>query len=295
VFHEIIHRFVDLNYGRIATWFNEGVATFLGEQTRCVNGRLTLGCANPWREQILRDMIGNGYKIDVNHLASLSSRQFYNQGKNYHPTRALFYWIYETGNLQQYLKDVKTEGYTVGVLEKTVGMSCEQINHQLQSFVLINCYPAAYYQDGLAAKTLETKKALFQKSLQIKPGYYPAQLELAQCYYSENDIEKCKTALASILHDPYCKEFLNATKLLACIEYKQKKYSNALKYFKDAWDSSFYYEYGYQIAFDIACCHHFLKDMANAKHWHRVFLDKNWNPEASKYKVDYAKKYQTLP
>ena len=29
VYHEIVHRFVDLNYDRPPTWFNEGLATFL--------------------------------------------------------------------------------------------------------------------------------------------------------------------------------------------------------------------------------------------------------------------------
>ena len=295
VYHEIVHRFVDLNYYQPQTWFDEGLATFLGEQTRCVNDSLTLGYANPWREHILREMIENGQKIDVSYLASLSAKQFYEKRENYHPTRALFYWIYDSGYLQQYLKNVKKQGYSLDVLEKTVGGSCYWINSELLDFIKNNCYPAAYYQDGLKAKTLEDKKRFFQDSLQIKPDYHPAKLELARCFYMENNPEKCKATLDSILDDPYSKEFLGATKLLANIYYKQKKYSEALEYYEKAWDCSSYDEYRYWNAYKIACCYHFLGNSTKAKYWYKVFIDENWEPDRLSKQVDYAESYQVVP
>lgn len=295
VFHEIVHCFVGLNYDRPATWFNEGLATFLGEQARCVNNRLALGYANPWREQALRKMIEDGEKIDVEKLASLSSRQFYSRRENYHPNRALFYFIYEMGNLQEYMQNVKREGYGLEVLEKTLGKSRDRINSELLDFIKSNCYPGAYYNDGITAQTLEDKKRFFYKSLQIKPNYYPAQLELARCFYFENNHEKCKAILSSILDNPYSKEFIEANKILSDGYYKQKNYSDALEYSQKAWDSSSYDEYRFLIAYKIGCCYNYLGDRVKARHWFKTFLDENWEPDRYAGQIKSAKDYQSLP
>ena len=294
LYHEIIHRFVELNYNKPPVWFNEGLATFFGEQTRCVSDKLTLGCANPWREQVLRGMIENGQKIDIKYLASLSESKFYEHRENYHPTRALFYWIYDSGKLQEYLKNVKKDGYGLEVLEKTVGKSCDQINSELLGFIKNNCYPAAYYRDGLGAESLEAKKRFFQRALQIKPNYHPAQLELARCFCMENDFEKGRAGLGQILDDPYSKEYFEAAKLRADICYAQKKYAEAVGYYEKAWECSAYDEYRYIVAFSIANCYQILGDRAKAKVWYGAFIDANWEPDRAVDEVRHAKNYLRL-
>ena len=94
LFHEITHHFVRMNYSNPPAWFNEGLTSFLSEQTRIVNGKLSLGHPNPWREQALRDMIENGNVIDVCYYTTLDEESFYADRKNYHPLRAMFYWLY---------------------------------------------------------------------------------------------------------------------------------------------------------------------------------------------------------
>ena len=75
LFHEITHHFVGLNYKKAPAWFNECLATFLGEQTRIVQGKLTVGRPNPWRERRLRDMIENGQRIDIKFLTTYTGRK----------------------------------------------------------------------------------------------------------------------------------------------------------------------------------------------------------------------------
>lgn len=294
VFHEIVHCFVNSNYVRPPAWYNEGLATLLGEQARCVNGRMALGYPNPWREQILRNMIEDGKKINVKELVSISARQFYKKRESYHPNRALFYFIHETGNLRKYMRKVTKEGYGLDVMENALGKSRDQINSELLVFIKSNCYPAAYYQDGITARNMEDKKKFFHKSLQMKPDYYPVQFELAICYYTENNYEKCNAALTSILDDPDCKEFARANNLLSDIYYMQKEYSKAIKYSQIAWDCSGYDEYRFRIAYKIGCCYNNLGNRAKAKHWFKKYLDENWEPEKYAGQVNSAKYYQTL-
>lgn len=291
LFHEIIHRFVDLNFDRPSTCFNEGLATFLGEQTRIVGNRLTLGNANPWREQILRDMIENGYQIDVKRLLSLSAGQFYGKRGNYHPTRALFYWLYENGHLESYLENVKMKGYALSVLEETVGKSHDQINKELLSFIKENCYPAAYFQDGLSAKDAGQKKKYFEEALSIKPSYQPAMLELARCYYKNKGHNECRNNLEPIITIPPSLKYGEAILLIADSYYSEKNYTEALQYYGKAWECLAYDEYKYEVAFWIASCHHFLGNREDAKQWYKVFLDTNWEPSRLHKLVDYAQSY----
>ena len=127
-------------------------------------------------------MIENGQRINVKFLTSLStSRKFDKWKPAYHVTRALFYWLYETKLLDDYLKNVQEKGYDISVLEETVGKPCRQINKELLAFIKKNCYPAAYFEDGRRAKDIEQKRSLFEKALEIKPSYQPAILELSRC------------------------------------------------------------------------------------------------------------------
>ncbi len=121
LFHETTHHFVYLNYQKAPAWFNEGLATFLGEQTRIVKGKLTVGRPNPWRERILRNMIENGQRVNVKFLTKLSGNKFYKWKPGYHVTRAFFYWLHETKRLDDYLRNVQKKGYGISVLEETAG------------------------------------------------------------------------------------------------------------------------------------------------------------------------------
>ena len=148
LYNQIIYRFIDMNYKNSPIWFNEGLAAFLGEEVRCVEGKLTLGCPNPWREQRLRLMIEEGFKIEVKRMIYFNSWYFSYKEEYRHPLRALFYWMYENDFLTEYMQIVKTKGYGFEVLEEVTGKSYEQMDTELLAFIKSNCYPAAYYQDG---------------------------------------------------------------------------------------------------------------------------------------------------
>jgi hypothetical protein len=293
LFHEITHHFVNLNYRKVPTWFNEGLTTFLGEQTRIVKGKLTVGRPNPWRERILRDMIENGQKVNVKLLISLSTgRKFHKWKPAYHVTRALFYWLYESKLLDEYLKNVQEKGYDISVLEETVGKSYREINKELLAFIKTSCYPAAYYQDGLRAKDLEQKKKFFEKALEIKPDYEPARLELARCFYKNKDYKKCRVLLKPILADLQSTKYRDTLYLMGGSFYAEKLYSKALEHYKKAWEYSDYREYKHELAYWIGNCYRHLADMENAKRWYKRFLEENWDPERRANWVSYAQDYQ---
>ncbi|MHC4744928.1 MAG: hypothetical protein ACYS8Z_23685, partial [Planctomycetota bacterium] len=88
LFHEITHHLVAVNYPNAPPWFDEGLATILGEQARIAGGKVDLGKPNPWREHALREMIKKGFKIDVRTFLSLSRKDFANSTAIYHPVRA---------------------------------------------------------------------------------------------------------------------------------------------------------------------------------------------------------------
>ncbi|MFI4910510.1 MAG: tetratricopeptide repeat protein [Sedimentisphaeraceae bacterium JB056] len=292
IYHEIIHYFVELNYDNAPAWFNEGLATFLGEQVRYVNNQLTLGCPNPWREHILAQMIESKFRIDVKYITSLSTRQFYRNNYNYHPTRALFFWMYKNGYLCDYMRNVKTSGYSLDTLEKTVSKPASQINTELLAFIKINCYPAAYYYKGRSLKNTEEKKACFQKALQIKGDYYPAMLELARCSYKETDYENTKAILSQILKEQNCTEYAKAHEMIADIYYEKKEFPEALTHYKCSWENSVCNEYRYWLAYRAGGCWHYMKNTEKAKHWYGLYIDNNWQPDKEPNAVKYAQNYK---
>jgi tetratricopeptide (TPR) repeat protein len=291
VFHEITHYFIQLNYRDCPAWFNEGLACFLGEQTRIVKGKLTVGRPNPWREQILRNDIEQGRRPNIRRLYSSSTEQFYDWDLGCHFARALFYWLHETGRLEQYLKNVQKKGYELSVLEETVSQSYGRINAELSKFIKKDCYAGAYLQDGRQAEDEPQKIQAFLKALELKPDYQAARLELAECYYRGKDYEKCRENLKQILDDAESIEYPQAANLMANTYYNEKDYSKAQEYYNKAWEYSDCYEYKYRLAYQIGnCCYH-LKDTEGARQWYKEFLDCNWEPEKMKTAVDYAHKY----
>lgn len=291
LFHEITHHFVQLNYRDCPAWFDEGLACFLGEQTQIVRGKLTMARPNPWREQILRNEIEQGRRPNIKRLLSSSTEQFRDWDLGCHFARAFFYWLHETGQLEQYLKNVREKGYELSVLEETTSMSYGRINIGLSKFIKNNCYAGAYLRDGQQTEDQARKIQAFLKALELKPDYHMARLELAGCYCQSKDYENCRENLKQILDDPESIEYRQAAGLMANTYYNEKDYPRALEYYNKAWEYSDYYEYKYRLAYKIANCHHYLKDYQGAKQWYKKFLDYKWEQEDMKAGVDYARKY----
>ncbi|MBN1393250.1 MAG: tetratricopeptide repeat protein [Sedimentisphaerales bacterium] len=291
LFHEIAHHFIQLNYKGCPEWFNEGLASFLGEQTRIVKGKLTIGRPNPWREQILRNEIELGHRPNIKRLFSSSAEQFNGWDLGRHFARAFFYWLYETGQLEQYLKNVQGKDYDISVLEETVSDSYGKINIKLLKFIKKGCYAGAYLQDGRQAKDEAGKIEAFLKALELKPDYQAAKLELAKCYYQNKDYESCRENLKKILDDPESVEYPQAAEQMADAYYDQKDYAKALEYYNKSWEYSDYYEYKHRTAYRIGNCYYHLKDPENTKKWYAKFLDCNWERNGMKASVDYARKY----
>jgi tetratricopeptide (TPR) repeat protein len=291
LFHEITHHFIQLNYRSQPAWFDEGLACFLGEQTLIVKGELTVGRPNPWREQILRNEIEQGRRPNIKRLFSSSTEQFNEWDLGCHFARAFFYWLHETGRLEQYLKNVQKKGYELSVLEETVSWSYGRINIGLSKFIKKDCYAGAYLKDGRQTEDQAQKIQAFLKALELKPDYQTARLELAECSYRSRDYENCRENLKQILDDPESIEYRQAAGLMANTYYNEKDYPKALEYYNKAWEYSDYYEYKYRLAYQIGNCCYYLKDPEGAKQWYKKFLDCKWEQESMKASADYARKY----
>ena len=291
LFHEITHHFVRLNFGNPPTWFNEGLTCILSEHARVVRDTVSLGYPNPWREHRLREMINNGYKVDVAHITGMSDGQFYSNRDNYHPARAMFYFLHEKGLLMDYVKNVQNRGYGTSVLEQTCGASRNQINAELLAFIKTHCYAGAYLQDAFLSKDTASKKAALTTALQLKPEYQYAQFEMARCLYREKDYESCTLMLSDILRDSHCPQKKEALKLCGDMCYIKKQYAEAINFYDMALEYSQAWEYGYEISYWMAHSYYFLKDIENAVECHRRFLETNWEPERLQKWVDYSKGY----
>lgn len=291
LFHEITHHFIRLNYDKPPAWFNEGLASFLGEQTQIVNKRITVGRPDPWREQILRDKIEEGLRPNIKRLFSTSNEQFNNWDLGCHFARAFFYWMHENGYLKDYLRNVRRKGYELSVLEETTSQTYGKINVALSRFIKQYCYAGAYLQDSRQTDDQTQKEQALLKALELKPDYKAAQLGLAKCCYHNKNYEKCRESLNLALDDPKCIEYRQAVTLLASTYYAQKNYSQAIKYYTLGWKYSAYYEHKYRLAYKIGNCYHHLKDYERAKIWYKKFLDCRWEPESMKAQADYALKY----
>ena len=299
LFCGIAHHFTQTNFQSPPAWFDEGLARFLGERTQIVKGKIILGGPNPCREQILSDKIDEGARANIKRLFASSTEQFRNWDLGPHFAETFFYWLHENGQLEQYLKNVAQKAYEDGeekayelsVLEETVSKPFGRINVELRRFMEETCRAEAYLQAGCRASNKPQKKEAFLKALEIKPLYRPAQLELAKCYYQDKNYQKCRDYLKQILSGLESIEYRQAAGLMGNTYYKEKNYSQALDYYVKAWEYSAHYEYKYLAAYQIANCHHYLKDYNNAKKWYGEFLDCIWQPDKMKACADYAQKY----
>ncbi len=291
VFHEITHHFVRLNYNNPPTWFNEGLTCFLSEQSRLVKDYLNIGHPNLWREKALRQMIETGTEIDIRYYTGLSTTEFYAERKNYHPVRALFYWIYTIGKLDSYLQNAQLSGYDLDVLEDTVGLNWEQINEALMEFIQVYCYAGAYVQDSYFAESVEEKKAFLKTSLSLVPDYSRARLELGKLYFFNKDDDSCVEALMPLLNDNTSIEYKDANLYLAKTYYGQKEMAAALDYYREALEYSLCEEYHYQIYFWIGNCLSQLGNKPEACINFETFLQTNWEPERFPKWCEFARDY----
>jgi len=292
LFHEITHHFVRSNFKDPPAWFNEGLACFLGDETRIVKGKIKVGEPNPRREEEIKERIEKGIKPNLKRLFPMTQKQLYNWPIGYNFSRAFFYWLHENRKLEEYLQNVQKNGYELWVLEQTVHKSVNEINEELLAFIQKDCYAGAYLRQGRRSRNEAQKREAFLKALQLKPNYRKAKLELALCFYRSGDYKQCRSWLRDILQFPESSEYRDATEYMGHSYYEQGNYTEALEYYQKSLEYSDYYEYKYNLYYGIACCHHYMKDYATAKKFYKMFLDGNWEPEKYPKKVEYAKEYQ---
>lgn len=292
LFHEITHHLVRSNFKDPPVWFNEGLACFLGDETHIVKGKITLGEPSPRREEELKERIEKGIKPNLKRLFPMTQKQLYNWPIGYNFSRVLFYWLHENGKLEEYLQNVRKDGYELQVLEQTVHKPVNEINEELLAFIRKDCYAGAYLRQGWRSLNEAQKQEAFLKALELKPNYRKAKLELALCYYRSGDYKQCRSCLWDILQFPESGEYRDATEYMGHSYYKEGNYTEALKYYEKSLEYADYYEYKYNLYYWIANCYHYMKDYETAKKFHKMFLDDNWEPEKYPKEVAYAKEYQ---
>ncbi len=99
--HEMVHPFVDTNFPKCPSWFNEGLAS-LYEQCGARRGKI-MGFTN-WRLAGLQKAIRNDDVPAFKTLCSTSTREFYEEdpGSNYSQARYLCYYLQQKGLLRKY-------------------------------------------------------------------------------------------------------------------------------------------------------------------------------------------------
>ena len=291
LFHEIVHHLVHSNYKNPPIWFNEGLATFLGDENRILNGKVALGNPDIRRAKKLKERIEKGVRPNLKRLFPMTQKQLYNWPVGYNFSRALFYWLYETGELEDYLQNARKEGFEVLVLEQTVGKKVNEINRELLDFIKEYCYAGAYVYEGVRTRDSGRKKELFEKALGLRAHYGTAKLELSLCYYREKDYNQCKKYLKQILMGPESIEYPVAAKQLGHCYYVEKDYTEALKYYEKSLEHSEYRQSKYELYYHMANCYYYLNEREETKRLHREFLDNCWETEKFANKIAYSKKY----
>ena len=110
--HEIVHPFIESNFPRCPSWFNEGLAS-LYEQCREENGRI-MGLTN-WRLRGLQIHIRDNKVPSFEKLCSTSRYEFYQEdpGTHYSQARYLCYYLQQKGKLRtfyhQFVKNIEQD------------------------------------------------------------------------------------------------------------------------------------------------------------------------------------------
>lgn len=124
--HEIVHPFIESNFPKCPSWFNEGLAS-LYEQCREENGKIW-GLTN-WRLRGLQIHIKDKKVPPFEKLTATSSYEFYQEdpGTNYSQARYLCYYLQEKGKLRtfyhEFVKNVDQDPTGFNTLKKILGES----------------------------------------------------------------------------------------------------------------------------------------------------------------------------
>ena len=138
--HEIVHPFIESNFPKCPSWFNEGLAS-LYEQCRDKNGRIW-GSTN-WRLRGLQLTIKDNRLPKFKTLFDTTTREFYDEdpGSNYGQARYLCYYLQEQGKLQEFYrtftKNVGSDKTGYKSLQKTLGVSdVDSFQQKWEAYVL---------------------------------------------------------------------------------------------------------------------------------------------------------------
>ena len=108
--HEIVHPFMETNFGRCPAWFNEGLAS-LYEQSASRKGHI-VGLTN-WRLRGLQGTISADRLPSFKTLCGTTTREFYKDaGTNYAQARYLCYYLQERDLLIDYYKAFRKNSLT---------------------------------------------------------------------------------------------------------------------------------------------------------------------------------------
>ncbi len=128
--HEIVHPYIESNFPRCPSWFNEGLAS-LYEQ--CIDRDGHIWGATNWRLSGLQEAIGEGRLPSFEALMSTSRDEFYEQdrGTNYAQARYLCYWLQEHDKLGRFYRD-----FVANAGEDPAGLSMlrRQVGEDLEAF-----------------------------------------------------------------------------------------------------------------------------------------------------------------
>jgi hypothetical protein len=106
--HEIVHPFVEANFPKCPSWFNEGLAS-LYEQSSDNDGKIW-GATN-WRLADLQQNITDRELPTFKELCSTTNSEFYksDRGNNYAQARYLCYYLQEHDLLGQFYQDFRAQ------------------------------------------------------------------------------------------------------------------------------------------------------------------------------------------
>ncbi|MFT5301999.1 MAG: hypothetical protein ACI814_002812 [Mariniblastus sp.] len=137
--HEIVHPFIESNFARCPSWFNEGLAS-LYEQSASRNGHI-VGLTN-WRLRGLQLTIQDDRLPSFKELCSTTTREFYDGAStNYAQARYLNYYLQERGKLiefyQEFTKNCKQDPTGYETLQKVLGrQDMDKFQDQWEQYVL---------------------------------------------------------------------------------------------------------------------------------------------------------------
>ncbi len=291
LFDGITTHFVRQSAPAAPLWFAAGLCSFFGDQGRIEKGRLVIAhpaVGGAAFTKLMKDEKGG---LTVTRLAATTDRQFgsWEAGAGY--AQMLFYWLYENGLLERYITATRGRGYDAAVLEEVAGRPAVKINSELREFRESVLSAVELAGKGLACEDPNEKKKYFSDALELRPNYQAARLELAKCFYKENNPEKCRGLLAEIMGASEPVEYRQAAQWMGTSFYGQKDYGKAIEYYTSAWETSVEYECRYRLAYQIATCYYHLEDETNAVQWYQKFLEGRWDAEDCRQQADFARQY----